>query len=155
MMLLDMLPQGRRLTLGTYAFDAVNIVDFATEFDPHSFHVDEEAAKDSVFGGLCASGWHVCSACMRNFIDFMRVEMDKVKARGEAAPKPGPSPGIRNLKWLRPVYAGDVATFYLTVHSSDPIPNRPGRNMCELTFEGENQKGEKVLAFDCAMIEFE
>jgi acyl dehydratase len=154
MMLLDMLPAGERLTLGSYDFDADNIVRFARQYDPHFFHLDEEEARQSVFGGLCASGWHVCAAAMKNFIAFMDREMGKVTGAGEDAPKPGPSPGIRNLKWLKPVYAGDRATFFLTVHSSDPIISRPGRNMCQLTFEGENQDGEKVLSFDCAMIEF-
>ncbi len=154
MMLLDMLPAGRRLEIGAYDFDEANIVAFARKFDPQIFHTDAEAAKDSMFGGLCASGWHVCSATMKAFIDFMAAEMDKVQARGEAPPKPGPSPGFRNLKWIKPVFAGDSVTFYLTVQSSEPIVKRPGRNMCQLLFEGENQKGDKVLSYECAMIEF-
>lgn len=155
MMLLDMLPAGEKLAIGDYRFDAENITHFARQFDPQSFHIDAESARDSLFGGLCASGWHVCSANMKAFITFMADEMAKVKARGEAPPKPGPSPGIRNLKWLKPVFAGDRVNFFLTVFSSEPIANRPGRNMVQLAFEGENQNGEKVLYFDCAMIEFE
>jgi len=154
MMLLEMLPQGERLAIGSYEFDEDNIVRFAREFDPHSFHTDPEAAKDSLFGGLCASGWHVCSAAMKCFITFMMDEKAKVAARGGEPPKTGPSPGFRNLRWIRPAFVGDTGHFFLTIQGSEPIPNKPGRNMCALVFEGENQNGEAVLRFEYDMIAF-
>lgn len=155
MKLLDMLPADTRLMTGDYRFDAESIIAFARQFDPHFFHTDAERAGDSVFGGLCASGWHVCAANMKAFVSFLDAEMEKVRARGQTPPKPGPSPGLRNLKWLRPVFAGDVVTFYVTVPSSEPVENRPGRSMCQMAFEGENQHGDKVLSFECAMLEFD
>ncbi len=154
MKLLEMLPAGIRHATGDYDFTAQSIIAFAREFDPHPFHIDAEEAKKSVFGGLCASGWHVCAANMRAFIGFMDRQNATVMARGLEPPKIGPSPGVRNLKWLKPVFAEDRIEFFLTVHSSQPIEDHPGHNMCQMTFEGENAKGERVLSFDCAMVEF-
>jgi acyl dehydratase len=155
MRLRDMLATDGFVTIGTYEFDAERIIEFAREFDPHFFHVDAEAARHSLFGGLCASGWHVCAAAMKCNVAFMKSEIGRAIAAGNAPPKVGPSPGIRNLKWLKPVFAGDTVTFAVRYVDDKPVPNRPGRHICDLSYEGTNQNGEKVLQFECSVVEFE
>lgn len=154
MRLRDVLPTGEPQIIGTYEFTAERIIEFASEFDPHFFHMDAEMAKDSLFGGLCASGWHVCSAAMKCNVANLMAQARRITAEGGIPPKIGPSPGIRNLKWLRPVFAGDVVTYSMTFNSDRPVPNRPDRHICDLSYEGVNQNGDKVMQFDCAVVEF-
>ena len=98
--------------LGSYVFDAEGIKAFARKYDPQPFHLDEEAAKNSVFGGLCASGWHTASVWMK-----LNVATPTNGAAWQGTgPEPvfGPSPGFSNLKWLKPVFAGETVTFTRT-----------------------------------------
>jgi acyl dehydratase len=155
MRLRDLLPAGEAQAIGTYEFTAERIVEFAKEFDPHFFHVDAEKAKQSLFGGLCASGWHICSAAMKCNVANIAAQAKRITAEGGTPPKLGPSPGIRNLKWLKPVFAGDIVTYSMTFNHDTSVPNRPGRHMCDLTYEGVNQDGERVMRFDCTVVEFD
>ena len=91
------MPVGSTRDLGTITPTAEEIVAFATQFDPQPFHLDEEAAKQSVFGGLCASGWHTCSMAMRLMVTNFLLESS---SQG--------SPGLENIKWLKPVFPGDT-----------------------------------------------
>src|SRR6478672_2368987 len=90
---------GERVVLGSYTFTAENIKAFAQQYDPQSFHVDEEAAKHSHFGALCASGWHTAAAAMRVIVLFNQRDLAARKERGERVPKIGTSPGVRDLRW--------------------------------------------------------
>ena len=155
MRLRDLLPPGETRIIGSYEFTAERIIGFATEFDPHFFHIDAEQAKASMFGGLCASGWHVCSAAMKCNVANMQAVASQVIAEGGTPPRIGPSPGIRNLKWLKPVFAGDVVSYSMTFNRDAPVPSRPGRHICDLTFEGVNQNGATVMRFDSSVVEFE
>jgi acyl dehydratase len=155
MRLRDLLPAGEAQAIGSYEFTAERIIKFAEEFDPHFFHTDAEKAKQSLFGGLCASGWHICSAAMKCNVANIAAQATRVIAEGGVPPKLGPSPGIRNLKWLKPVFAGDVVTYSMIFNHDTPVPNRPGRHMCDLTYEGVNQDGEMVMRFDCTVVEFD
>ena len=151
----DLLPSGEAVVIGSYEFTAERIIEFATEFDPHFFHIDAEKAKHSLFGGLCASGWHVCAAAMKCNVAHMFEQGVRIKATGGTPPKLGPSPGIRNLKWLMPVFAGDIVTYSMQFNHDTPVPNRPGRHLCDLTYEGINQHGDKVMHYDCRVVEFD
>jgi acyl dehydratase len=155
MRLRDVMPAGEPVVIGDYEFTAERIVEFASEFDPHFFHVDIEKAKDSLFGGLCASGWHVCAAAMKCNVANIFRQNASIRDEGGTPPKLGPSPGIRNLKWLKPVFAGDIVTFSMQFNRDAPVPNRPGRHICDLTYEGVNQHGDKVMRFDCSVVEFD
>ncbi|MBL0371998.1 MaoC family dehydratase [Rhizobium sp. KVB221] len=155
MKLRDAMKPGEPVTIGSYTFTSESIVEFAQEFDPHFFHVDAEMAKSSLFGGLCASGWHVCSAAMKCNVANIFEQSAKIAAAGGEPPKLGPSPGVRNLKWLKPVFAGDTVTYAMTFNHDRAVPNRPGRNICDLTYEGVNQRGETVMRFDCTVVEFD
>ena len=111
---------GERREFGTHTFVADDIKRFARDFDPQPFHVDEETAKRSHFGALVASGWHTTAACMRLIVDYNKRIAAEMMARGERPARIGPSPGFKNLKWLKPIYAGDTINF-----SSEVIELRP------------------------------
>jgi acyl dehydratase len=138
--------------LGTHTFEADEIIAFATKHDPQRFHVDPEAAKKSNFGALCASGWHTTAVWMRLNVEDIKNEVQSAIARGEQPPQFGPSPGFENLKWLKPVYAGDTIRFTRTVNGIKALQSRPGWSMMQMSSAAYNQKGEKVLEFDSAAL---
>lgn len=141
---------GETIELGSHCFDADAIKQFAAKYDPQSFHLDEEAAKASMYGGLCASGWHTAAVCMRLNVDTRAAQAREWIAAGHPAPKMGPSPGVTNLRWLKPVYAGDTVTFRQTVTAKRKAASRPGWGVLEFTTLGVNQHGEPVFSFDGA-----
>jgi len=145
---------GQKIEIGSYTFDAERIIDFATQFDPQFFHIDPEAAKESLFGGLCASGWHSCSAWMKTFVAFWSAETARLQLQGLSAPKLGPSPGFRNLQWLRPVFAGDTVRYSVTLLSSRELTSREGWILNTILCEGENQDGVPVIRFESSVLEF-
>lgn len=151
----DLLPADEKIEMGRFEFTAEKIVEFARKFDPQYFHLDGEKAKNSVLGGLCASGWHVSAAMMKCNVEAMERQAGEVTARGETPPKFGPSPGFRNLKWLKPVHAGDTVTYFMRFAGERPVPSRPGRNIVDMNYEGVNQRGELVYTVDCSVVEFD
>ncbi|MFC7177605.1 MaoC family dehydratase [Halosegnis marinus] len=100
---------GDTMEFGSHTVTREEILDFAEQFDPQPFHVDEEAAERSQFGGLIASGWHTASLCMRMLVDNHLSEAASAGARG-----------VRELKWIRPVRPGDTLTCRLEVLDTDP-----------------------------------
>ncbi|MBX3550460.1 MAG: MaoC family dehydratase [Xanthobacteraceae bacterium] len=133
---------------GSYAFTAENIIHFAKRYDPQPFHLSEEAGKKSLFGGLCASGWHTGAACMRKIVDFNKAQYEAALARGEKPVPSGPSPGFKNLKWLKPVYAGDTVTYTSEIVDLRESATRPEWGIMFAKIVGTNQKGERVYEFD-------
>jgi acyl dehydratase len=134
--------------LGSTTFASDDIIRFARQFDPQPFHVDAEAARSSLFGGLCASGWHTASVWMKHMVGHR----DRIRAyaleRGERPARLGPSPGFSNLKWSKPVYAGDTITYRTTVTAKRPSASRPGWGLVFHHNTGTNQHGEEIFAFD-------
>jgi acyl dehydratase len=123
--------------LGSVSPTAEEIKAFAVQFDPQPFHVDEEAAKDSIFGSLCASGWHTCSLAMRLTVtNFLR----------DAASLG--SPGLDNLRWTKPVYPGDVLSLKHRTLESRPMKSRPDVGLVLSRWEMSNQHGEPVLQME-------
>lgn len=143
-----------RTVIGSLTFTAEDIIRFATDFDPQPFHLDAEAARHSLFGGLCASGWHTCAGWMQCFVKFWRNEQRRLAAEGLKAPNLGPSPGFRNLKWLKPVYADDTVTYFVTFLEGRSLASKPGWRVNTILCEGENQHGEAVIRFESKVIEF-
>src|SRR5271170_3521382 len=94
---------GQRRELGAFTFTAEAIKSFAAQFDPQAFHLDEEAGRKSLFGGLAASGWHVGSVCMKLLVADGQRQASEMVARGEKVEVWGPSPGFRELRWIRSV----------------------------------------------------
>ena len=113
----------QKFPLGSTTFTEQEIVDFARQFDPQSFHVDAEAAKDSMFGGMIASGWHVAAKMMRLFVDNY---VDQRTALG--------SPGLDELRWLKPVRPGDTLTGW--VECAARCRPRAGRRWASSTSTG-------------------
>ncbi len=142
---------GESAVIGKHHFTGEEIKRFAARFDPQSFHVDEEAARQSHFGALCASGWHTAAACMRLIIDYQSAEAARMKAAGEAVAKTGVSPGFKNLKWLKPVYANDTLTYRTEVINKREVASRPEWGLVFSKFSAVNQKNEAVYEFEGAL----
>jgi acyl dehydratase len=132
--------------VGRYTFTADNIKAFATRFDPQAFHVDEAAAERSHFGALCASGWHSALAWMRLMIDYRRRMDEAMRARGEPIAGIGPALGFRELKWLKPVYVGDIIDYKSEVIEMRVSNSRPGFGLMTFRSTGLNQNGEPVIS---------
>jgi acyl dehydratase len=137
---------GQRRELGSFAFTAENIKAFAAQFDPQRFHLDEEEGRKSLFGGLAASGWHVGSACMRLLVDDGQRQAHEATARGEKVAVWGPSPGFRELRWIKPVLAGDTISFSSEVETLRNSASRPEWGILEARHRGTNQRGELVFS---------
>jgi acyl dehydratase len=146
---------GQKAEIGSYTFTEENIIRFATRHDPQRFHVDKEAAKDTLFGGLCASGWHTTAAWMRTFLDFWQRQRVALAKQGLTESNLGPSPGFQKLQWLRPVFAGDVVTYSVALLSSRPLASRPGWHLNTILCEGVNQNGDPVMRFESSVLEFD
>jgi acyl dehydratase len=125
---------GQRREVGSFTFTAEAIKKFAAQFDPQRFHLDEQEGRRSLFGGLAASGWHVGSVCM------------KLLARGEEVAVWGPSPGFRELRWIKPVLAGDTVSFASEVESMRLSEKRPEWGILQVRNTGTNQRGELVFS---------
>jgi acyl dehydratase len=120
------------IDLGTYPVSASEIREFASEFDPQPFHLDEAAGKASILGGLAASGWHVCSMLMR----MIAVSwLNKSASMG--------SNGVSEVKWLKPVLAGETLSGRVTIVSKRVSTKRPEMGIFECMFELFNEAGEK------------
>jgi len=113
------------------------VIDFARQFDPQPFHVDEAAAKRSMYGGLIASGWHTCSMVMRMMCDAYLLQSASVG-----------SPGIDNLKWLKPVRPGDTIRARRTTLESRTSKSRPEIGIVRNLWEVFNQEGELVMTME-------
>ncbi len=155
MRMTDVYRPGEKIVLGSHAFSSEEIIRFASRYDPQPFHIDPEAAAHSLFGGLCASGWHTCAVWMRNFVDHWTAEAERLRGEGLQPPKLGPSPGFSKLQWLRPVFAGDTVRYTVTLSDTRSLASRPGWLLNNLICEGENQDGIPVLRFESKVLEFE
>lgn len=139
---------GDRFELGQYRFTAAEIKSFAARFDPQRFHVDEEEAKRSHFGALCASGWHTASVWMKLLVAYRKSTAEAAKSRGESVATIGPAAGFRNLKWLKPVYADDTITCMSEVIEVRASNSRPRWGLVSSRGSAINQRGEPVYSFE-------
>jgi acyl dehydratase len=137
---------GDRTEIGSHTFTADEIKAFAREFDPQPFHLDEEAAARSHFGALVASGWHTAAVCLRHVVEHCHRRQAELRRRGEPIAKTGPSPGLRDLKWLKPVYVGDTISFATEIVELRDNPKRPEVGLRVARNTGTNQRGELVYS---------
>jgi acyl dehydratase len=137
---------GMRRQVGSHTFAAEEIKAFAREFDPQPFHLDEKAAARSHFGALCASGWHTAAICLRHIVEDRHRQQAEVQRRGEPIAKTGPSPGLRDLEWPKPVYVGDTVTFTQEIVELRDIAKRPDVGLRIARNTGTNQRGELVYS---------
>jgi acyl dehydratase len=120
--------------LGTISPTREEIIAFASQFDPQPFHLDDAAGEASVFGGLCASGWHTCAMAMRLMVTNF---LSQTSSLG--------SPGLENIQWKKPVYPNDTLRLQTTVLETKPMGRRPDVGMTRNLWEMFNQHGDKVL----------
>jgi acyl dehydratase len=137
---------GQRREVGSFTFTAEAIRKFAGQFDPQRFHLDEEAGR-KVFGGLAASGWHVGSVCMKLMVTDGQRRAKEAAARGEQVAIWGPSPGFRELRWIKPVLAGDTISFASEIESLRTSEKRPEWGILQARNTGTNQRGQLVFSF--------
>jgi acyl dehydratase len=138
---------GDAYVVGRHTFNADEIKAFAERFDPQLFHLDEQAGAQSHFGALCASGWHTAVVWMRLTVAFRRRIAEQARGRGEPVAIVGPALGLRDLKWLQPVYVGDTIEYASEVTEMRLSNSRPGFGLMTLRSTGVNQHGELVISF--------
>lgn len=119
---------------GSLSVSKEEIVAFGRQFDPQPFHVDEEAARRSPFGGLIASGWHTASLCMRLIVELLGPDSGSLG-----------SPGVDELRWLKPVRPGDELKVRVEVLEAIPSRSKPDRGVVRLHYTMRNQNGEDVM----------
>lgn len=127
---------GQVQSFGAYEVTEEEIIEFAGKYDPQFFHLDPEAAKSSLFGGLCASGWHTCAMTMAMMVENMNKTGQSLG-----------SPGIDELRWRRPVYPGDVLSVRMEVTDLLPSKSRPQIGFVVSRVEVSNQDGTPVMDF--------
>jgi acyl dehydratase len=125
---------GQTFDLGTRTVNEDEIVAFARDWDPQPFHVDPAAAQDGPFGGLIASGWHSSAILMRLYVDTI---LHDTAGMG--------SPGIEELRWLRPVRPGDVLHGRMEILEATPSERNGGRGTLRILLELLNQNGDVAL----------
>ena len=140
-MLFDDFAIGNRYELGRHTFTAEDIIQFASRYDPQPFHTDEAAAARSHFGGLVASGWHTASV-------YMKLQARAIAERGNDLAQSGPSPGFRNLRWPRPVFAGDTLSYASEVLGKRELKTRPDWGVVFFLITGRNQRNELAFEFE-------
>ena len=138
---------GERIAVGCHTFKADEIKAFAARFDPQPFHVDENAAENSHFGALCASGWHSAVVWMRLMVGYRCRMVEVARVRDEPVAAMGPALGVRELKWLKPVYVDDTIDYASEVIEARVSKSRPGVGLLSIYSTGVNQRGEMVLSF--------
>lgn len=128
---------GEFVEIGRHTFAEDEIIAFARQFDPQPFHTDPEAAKQSIFGGLVASGWHTCAIGMRLMV---QQSIGRSASAG--------SPGVENIRWLAPVRPGDTITYRRVILEARPSASKPDLGLVRTRSEALNQRGETVMTME-------
>jgi len=132
----DFIP-GESIQLGQRTVTEEEIIAFATQFDPQTFHIDKVAAKESIFGDVIASGWHTCSMMMRMVVDGFIGDSSSMG-----------SPGIDNIRWTAPVRPGDTLTVTAETTGSKVSTSKPDRGVVNTVWKAVNQHGQIVCTID-------
>ena len=125
---------GQVLETGGLSLSVEEIIEFARKYDPQPFHIDSEKAKQTYFGGLIASGWQTASLCMRMICDLYLLEAASLG-----------SPGVDELRWVKPVRPGDTLHLKVTVLETRASASRPDMGTMRARSEVCNQHGELVM----------
>jgi acyl dehydratase len=128
---------GRETEFGRYEVTREEVLDFARKYDPQPFHLSDEAAAKTHFGRLAASGWHTCAMTMA--VIARRVMDEEQAGLG--------SPGVDELRWLKPVYPGDTLTVKGRVLEKTPSRSKPEIGSFRTQTEVTNQDGVPVMRF--------
>lgn len=133
--------EGQTVELGAFSLSEEEIIDFASKYDPQPMHVDPEAARQSIYGGLIASGWHTAASYMRLVVDNVLAGTDSIG-----------SPGVDQLRWLKPVRPGDWLTARFHILETRTSNSRPERGIVRSRGELLNQAGDVVMT--CEAVNF-
>lgn len=125
---------GQKIEHGPRLVTREEIVAFAAQYDPQPMHLDEEAGRNSMLGGLGASGWHSCGIMMRMICDSFMLNSASMGAGG-----------VEEVRWLHPVRPGDKLTFRATVLDTRRSRSRPDMGIIRFLFEMFNEHGERVM----------
>ena len=128
-------PVGEKSELGSRTVTADAIKAFAKEFDPQPMHLDEEAAKHSLLGGLSASGWHTCALMMQIMCESFLLRSASLGA-----------PGLEEIRWTKPVHAGDTIRLVRTTLDRRPSKSNPALGLTQFALELFNQRNERALS---------
>lgn len=120
----------------TYTVTREEVIEFATKYDPQPFHLDDEAAKNTFFGRLSASGWHTGAMVMRLMVDTWK-DTEPTAGLG--------SPGIDELKWVKPVYPGDELSVEMELIDKRRSKSRPDMGLTKTKQTVTNQHGDVVM----------
>ena len=126
--------EGLTVDLGNVDFTAEGIIEFACAYDPQPMHTNPDVARESIYGGLIASGWHTAGAYMRLLVDSVIGQSDSLG-----------SPGVDSLRWLKPVRPGDTLRGSFTVLEAKGSRSRPDRGIVRSRGEMLNQDNEVVM----------
>lgn len=124
---------GKTIAVGSRTVSEEEIIVFARQFDPQPFHIDQAAAAQSIYGGIIASGWHTCSLIMRLIVDGF---LNEAASLG--------SPGLDEVRWIKPVRGGDTLSVTTTALEARPSASKPDRGVIVTMWEAKNQHGELV-----------
>ena len=142
---------GETWDVGAHTFTRDEVIAFAREWDPQPFHLDEAAAKASLFGGLAASGWHTGCHYVRLLVADRQQAEAALRAAGKPVPIYGPSPGFRNLRWIKPVMVGDRLDYRSHLSGKRDLPNHPTRGLLSMITQARNQTGDVVFHYEGAI----
>jgi acyl dehydratase len=137
MLYLDDIQVGAKRSFGRYEVTREEVLDFARKYDPQPFHLSDEAAAETHFGRLAASGWHTCAMTMSMFVAEMAVHPQA--SLGAA--------GVDELRWLKPVHPGDVLRCESEILEVNPSRSRPDMGSMRTQTTTYNQHDEPVLRF--------
>ena len=133
---------GQQFTTGGFKLDKEYAIGFARQYDPQYFHVDEHAAKDSLWGQLVASGWQTAAITMR-----LKTDTPLGKVSGGLI-----GLGIEAIKWPRPVYPEDTLRIVITIIEKRLSQSKPGHGIMKYKVETFNQQDEMVMEMTTAVI---
>jgi len=126
---------GQTFNTGTVTLTANDIIEYAKAFDPQPYHLDPVFAEQSIFGGHCASGWHMCALMMRLFVDTMHKE--GISSHGLS--------GVDSLRWFMPVFANDSLSALITITDCKLSDEHNGYGVCDCNIDVCNQHGNCVI----------
>ena len=133
----DDLHVGDKARFGRYEVTREEVIEFASKYDPQPFHLEDEAAAKGLFGAIAASGWHTTAMTMRMQVDYWKeTGMDKASLGGA---------GMDELRWLRPVYPGDILSCETEILEVTLSRSKPDRGFVKTRWTTYNQKDEPVM----------
>ena len=132
---------GKKILIGPISVSEKEIIEFAKKFDPQPFHIDVEKAKESLFGNLCASGWHTCSLYMRMLYDGLLINLASLG-----------SPGMNEIRWIKPLFPDETINGELTIISKTPSKSKPSIGSMVIDSKVFNSKKELIMTMQSISI---